>query len=129
MTTSNTYRFTDGFELSFEYSSSNNEEAYGDDFYGAIGYAGYEMRVVDCGRKLIIANADGIVATYTTVATIEYVKARLVYKDNTLTAYYDGEKVLTVDNVTINPGSYAISYTNGEKWRTTYLDDVYLGTF
>ncbi len=129
ITTANTYAFTDNFVLSFDYSSSINESAQDKTFYGGIGYAGYEFRVSDCGRYMIIANADGVVATYTTVATIEYVNARLVYENNTLTAYYDGEAVLTVSDVTIEAGEYAITYTNTEKWRSTNFDNLFLGTF
>jgi len=129
ITTANTFAFADNFVLSFDYAASTNENAHGTGFYGAVGYAGYELRVSDCGRHMIIANADGVVASYTTVATINYVSATLVYENNTLTAYYDGEAVLTVNDVVIEAGSYAITYTNTEKWRSTNFDNLYLGTF
>ena len=129
ITTANTYAFADNFVLSFDYAASTNEGAHGTGFYGAIGYAGYELRVSDCGRHMIIANADGVVATYDTVATVDYVNATLVYANNTLTAYYDGEAVLTVNDVAIEAGTYAITYSNTEKWRSTNLDNLFLGTF
>lgn len=131
MTTANTYTFTNGFEISFDYKASTNEEVHGDTYYGAVGYAGYELRVSDCGRKLILVTTadNAVVATYKTVANIEYVHARLVYKDNTLTAYYDGEAVISVSDVTIEPVASAITYSNGEKYRNTSADNIYLGSF
>ena len=130
ITSAATYAFTNGFDISFDYSASANEKVYGDKFYVGVKYAGYELRNSDCGRKLFLVDSEGtVIGTYSTVMTTEYVNARLVYNNNTLTVYYDGEAVIVVENVSIAPVNSDITITHAELWRNCYLDNFYLGTF
>lgn len=126
----NAYSFNDGFELSFDYSASTNESPYGKGFYVGVKFAGYELRVADCGRYLILVDAEGTtVATYSTNATTVYVNARMVYANNTISLYYDNELVATVSDVTIDNTASNITINHTEKWRNCYLDNLYLGSF
>jgi len=126
----NAYSFNNGFELSFDYSASTNEQPYGKGFYVGVKFAGYELRVADCGRYMILVDSEGTaVATYTTNAKTIYVNARMVYANNAISIYYDNELVATVSDVTIDSTASNITINHTEKWRSCYLDNLYLGSF
>lgn len=130
ITSTNSYTFNDGFELSYDYSASTNETPYGKDFYVSVKYAGIEIRTADCGRYLILLDSEGtVLGTYSTVMTTEYVNTRVVYKNNTVTVYYDNEAVLVANDVAATANSSNITIKHTEKWRNCYLDNLYLGSF
>ena len=125
----NAYSFNNGFELSFDYSASTNEKPYGKGFYVGVKFAGYELRVADCGRYMILVDSEGTaVATYTTNPKTIYVNARMVYANNAISIYYDNELVATVSDVTIDSTASNITINHTEKWRNCYLDNLYLGS-
>ncbi len=130
ITSTKSYAFDNGFELSYDYSASTNETPYGNGFYVSVKYAGIEVRTADCGRYVILLDSEGnTLGSYSTVMTTEYVNTRVVYKDNTITVYYDNEAVIVVNDVTIDTTSSNITIHHTEKWRNCYLDNLYLGTY
>ncbi len=129
-TTKSSYSFNNGFELSFDYRAYGNEGEVWSNSYGAIKYAGVELRCGNAGRQFVLVDANGtVLGSYTTVVTIDYVNCRLVYKNGTLTAYYNNEPVIVVNDVTLSNASSTVTYVQNQRYRAVSIDNIYIGSY
>ena len=128
LTTNNTYAYNNGFKLEFKYGVSTNEKSYGDDFYGSLSYAGFEIRAIDVNRKLALYYNGTLLGIYSSVATVTPVQFTLTYKDGIASAAIDGEVVVSAA-VAAESNESEIVYTHKQKWRKCVLSDLKLSTY
>ncbi len=125
LTTNETYANNGNFKFEYTYNTSGNEKAYGDEDYGYVTYAGFELRAVDVNRKVMLYYNGEKLGEYSSVACIRPTKFSLAYIDGVAYAAIDNEVVITA-NVSDVATESAIVYGHHQRWRNCYVKDIKL---
>ncbi len=128
LTSNTTYSNNGNFKFEFTYNTSGNESAYGDNFYGSVSYAGFELRAIDVNRKVALYYNGEQLGIYSSVACIRPTVFSMTYIDGVATAYIDSEAVISAE-VTDVAAESSLVYTHTQKWRNCYLKNLNLYTY
>ncbi len=125
LTTNETYANNGNFKFEYTYNTSGNEKAYGDEDYGYVTYAGFELRAVDVNRKVMLYYNGEKLGEYSSVACIRPTKFSLAYIDGVAYAAIDNEVVITAEVADVATDS-AIVYGHHQRWRNCIVKDIKL---
>ena len=125
LTSDAAYTNNGNFKLCFTYNTSGNESSFGDNAYGSISYAGFELRAIDVNRKVALYYNGEQLGIYSSVACIRPTVFSMTYIDGVATAYIDGEAVITAEVADVATESNIV-YSHNQMYRNCILKDVKL---